>query len=457
MRFIGIDIGTTSLCGVAIDTNTGRILESITRDNRAHLPGRHAWEKLQAPDAIAASVRSLVNTLLKVSSPCAGIGITGQMHGMLYVDKHGAAVSPLFTWQDSRAGLACSGQKTYAQLLCDLTGLAAAPGFGLATHFYNIRNKLVPRTAVFLCTIGDYAVMKLTQGKVPVMDPTNSASLGLFNLEKLRFDTSTLMQARLRPSLIPNLVSSGTHIGVTTGNVPVFAALGDNQASVLGSLRSVKNSLLVNMGTGGQVSAFLPSYLRLKGLDLRPFPGSGYIAVGASLCGGKAYALLADFFQHVCREMAGTSARNIYARMEKAARIAPDRFPSLLVDTRFCGTRDNPSLCGAINTITLDNLQPGALIRGVLAGMAHELHEYYRMMPGAVVKKMTMLVGSGNGVRKNPLLGKILEKTFGMRMRVPLYCEEAALGAALCAGVGAGRFKDFFDAGSVLRYINYHQ
>lgn len=95
-----------------------------------------------------------------------GIGITGQMHGIVYTDIQGNAVSPLYTWQDGRGNLNYRENQSYAAYLSDITGCPVATGYGLVTHFYNVQNRLVPTNATKLCTIMDYAVMKLS-GKIP--------------------------------------------------------------------------------------------------------------------------------------------------------------------------------------------------------------------------------------------------------------------------------------------------
>ncbi len=63
------------------------------------------------------------------------IGMTGQMHGMLYVDHRGEAVSPLYTWQDGNGNELTKDGRTYAEILGEATGTAAS-GYGLTTHYY---------------------------------------------------------------------------------------------------------------------------------------------------------------------------------------------------------------------------------------------------------------------------------------------------------------------------------
>jgi len=114
MNVIGIDIGTTSICGVAFDLGKKKTVSSLAFPNNSRLYSRRSWERIQDPDRIVASTEKILNSFLKRFRSVGGIGVTGQMHGILYVDAKGRAVSPLFTWQDGRGGLIFRKNMTYA-------------------------------------------------------------------------------------------------------------------------------------------------------------------------------------------------------------------------------------------------------------------------------------------------------------------------------------------------------
>lgn len=185
MYFIGIDIGTSSICGVVYHTSTQNVI-SITKENCATIPSSKSWEKKQDADTIIDIVINMVREFQSQYKEIKGIGITGQMHGIVYTDIQGNAVSPLYTWQDGRGNLNYRENQSYAAYLSDITGCPVATGYGLVTHFYNVQNGLVPTNATKLCTIMDYAVMKLSGKKIPQIDPTNAASL-VFSIKKNLF------------------------------------------------------------------------------------------------------------------------------------------------------------------------------------------------------------------------------------------------------------------------------
>ncbi|WP_284286335.1 FGGY-family carbohydrate kinase [Alicyclobacillus fastidiosus] len=83
---------------------------------------------------------------------------------------------------------------------------------------------------------------------------------------------------------------------------------------------------------------------------------------------------------------------------------------------------------------------------GVLDGIAIELHQYVKALPGTLQMNIKHLVGAGNAIRKNVYLASIVQDIFGRSLLVPRHREEAAVGAALCAGVGVGAYESFNEA-----------
>ncbi len=450
MKFVGIDIGTTSICGMVLDAVNGKI-ETMNRPNDSWVFSRNKWERKQYPERILAIVGSILDVLLRKHRKIAGIGVTGQMHGILYINANGEAVSPLYTWQDARGSLPYKRTgKTYSQMISERTGYTLAPGLGMVTHWYNRENGLVPAPAVKVCTIHDYYVMGLTGSTLPAIDPTDAASLGIFNLIKNTFDIKALSRAGIGPEEIPEVLPSGTLVGSYRG-IPVCTALGDNQASFLGAVRNIKKTVLLNIGTGGQISAFSPNYEQVNGLDVRPFPGGGYIMVGALLCGGKAYALLENFFRKTADFFSLPAGnKDFYMRMNKINYA--DIREKLDVDTRFAGTRQNSSVRGEIKSISMNNFLPECMVAGFLDGIAKELHDFYSIMPESLRGRVSMFTGSGNGIRRNNLLRSIIGMRFGKKITLPLHSEEASFGAALTAAVATGFFSDFHKAGRIVKY-----
>ena len=462
MKAIGLDIGTTTICGVVLDGKTGEVLFSRTLQNdSSRQEGKAAFEKRQDPARIMERIYELLEEMQKEHPQADSIGLTGQMHGIVYTDSQGNAVSDLYTWQDESGNEPYpDGKKqgeTYASYLSELTGCFMASGFGLTTCFYQNKNDLIPENAAKLCTIFDYVGMKLTGRKTPLLNPSSAASLGLFDSDRSCFRTELAEQAGIPGNLLPEVEAGPVLLGKMTGKyytgVPVSTGLGDNQASVIGSVKEIYDTVLVNVGTGSQVSVGTKEYISDPAVELRPLTGEGYIFAGSCLCGGRAYAVLENFFRQVC-QMAGVdlpeSGGKLYGKMAECLDKAAG--PELIVDTRLCGTREDPSVRGSILSIDENNFTPQAFISGFLYGIAGELYDLYQKILPQLSHKPSLLVGSGNGVRMNPALQKILEELFGCPLLIPVHTEEAAYGTALFSMTAAGYYKTLREAQEIICY-----
>ena len=428
MKVLGIDIGTTSVSLSVLDGESGEQVKAVTVGNDSFIETAEPWARLQDAEVIRRKVLEETERILSEYQDVGGIGLTGQMHGILYVDQEGNAVSPLFTWQDGRGNQPLAGGKSPVELIYEKTGEKTYTGYGWVTHFYNRMENLVPEKAAFLCTIADYLGMKLTGRKRPLIHSSMAASLGFYDLERKQFKTDLLEALGMECSMAPEITDRAAVLGEFRG-VPVYAAIGDNQASVLGAAGKEPGSILVNMGTGGQISVVTDRMIRISGIETRPFLDGTYLLAGSSLCGGRAYAVLEKFFR-LYAEAAGMEDRAQYDIMDKILRTAQGE-DKLQVGTTFQGTRIDPGLLGSIEGIREENFTPAALIRGVLEGMAQELYDMYCEMKPWINTETTVMTASGNGFRKNRHLLEAFEKVFHKKPVLSPYQEEAACGAAL--------------------------
>ncbi|MEK5445906.1 sedoheptulokinase [Paenibacillus sp. FSL R7-0331] len=452
MKFVGLDIGTTSITGLVYSLEHKMVLCSITEECDTRISGHlEAWEKLQDPEVIWASISRIIEELILTEEDIIGIGLSGQMHGILYTNNSGQHVSPLYTWQDGRAGQINGDGLSYSRKLSALTGYSVPAGYGLATHYYNLQHGLVPDTAVSLCTIADYVALRLTGSTIPVADATQAAAIGCYSFSKEDFDYTAIRQAGIEPGMLPKIVPSSTLAGYTQGGIPVYSSLGDNQASFLGSVPFPGQSVLVNIGTGSQLSALLPDgEPNTSEMETRPFPGGGRLVVGAALSGGKSYALLEQFYRDVIRSYTGEEPGEIYSFMEQLLNSGSPPAQGVAVNTQFLGTRSDPEMRGSIGQITLDNFTPANLAHGFLQGMADELYAFYEALIRAGNISYSSIIGSGNALRLNDTLREKVSMTFGLPFAFSLSLEEAAVGAALCAAVGSGSILSFREAGQYI-------
>ena len=449
MRVMGIDMGTTTVSVIMMDAETGVILGSRTVAHHGFLDGHIPQSKIQSPEQLYQVASAAAAELSAEFGAPACIGLTGQMHGMLYVNGRGEAVSPLYIWQDGCGNLSMEGEETYAAFLRK-TGGAASAGFGLTTHFYLQKNGMIPADAVKMVTICDYIGMRLCKSGRAVIAKDMAASWGCFDLREGKFLTEQMEALGLDTSYLPELMAEHGVMGHTPEGIPVIVSLGDNQASVLGSVCDLCGTVLINIGTGSQVSVGTDRYHDVSGsVELRPCVEGTSLLVGSGLCGGRAYAMLEQFY----REVSGNEDA-MYDRMAAQARQFREAYgtdAAWKVKTTFSGTRSNPEEKGSIAGIGIENFHPGAMTLGVIRGILEELYEMYVQMCQVTGTKATKLVGSGNGIRKNKLMQELAEEIFGMPLAIPQYQEEAAYGAALYALAATGK-ESLSQAQNKIRY-----
>lgn len=467
---LGIDVGTTKIAALVLDASAGKALavEEVANDARLPAaPGRSEWSADRMVELAIAAARG---ALARVDArQVAGVGVTGQMHGVVLVDGSLRPLGPLVGWQDERCNAPDGGHPSTIAWMAsladpaalDATGCRLASGFLGATLFWLSRHTGLPdgATAAF---IPDYLVARLAEA-TPVTDPTDAAGSGLFDVAAGRWRQDLLAALGLPPRLFPDVLPTGAVVGRLASapaaavglprGIPVMNALGDNQASFLGSVGDPERDLLVNVGTGGQVSATTGSFVRPSALETRPYLDGRCLLVGAELAGGSAYSLFAEFLRRAGADVLGVGASvDVYAALGRLAAAVPSGSDGVRCDPRFLGTRSDPSGRGGFAGLSPDTFTPGHLARALLEGIAETYFGLYDEMLGAGLWPRGRLVGSGNGVRRNPLLGQVLAERFGLPLARPRQAEEAALGAAIVSAVGVGDLDGFASAGRAVGY-----
>ncbi len=439
--YLGIDIGTSKTAAVITDGGQ-RLLASHSGPSSAKAKssaGRSEQSSLILLDSAMSAVRRLPSSLRKKVK---AVGVTGQMHGVVVLDGNGDPVSNLINWQDQR----CLEDKDFLPWLNDRTGFRLSTGFGSATLSWMVKNRKLPRGSASACSILDLLVMRLCGLQRPVTDPSGAASWGLFDIRKTKWNMEAVRSAGIPAELMPKILDfksvagtmsdkSSKMLGLPAG-IPVLVPIGDNQASLLVTLDDPERQVALTLGTGGQVSVILPSSYKpgrmagISSFEYRPFPGNRYAAVASSLCGGSAWNILAETVHSILKDFRckDVGKEDIFLKLNSLG--AKTGNCGLAVKPNFLGERHDPSLTGWITGIGPENLRLGGLSAAFADGITTNLRD---MLPSNFYKGRQTIVGSGNALRKNPLLRKSTEKIFGMRLLLPDYKEEAACGAAMHA------------------------
>ena len=432
---VGIDIGTTTISAVVYDIDNKEQQESYAMPHNSYIKTGVFSE--QSTEIILEKAKKLLYHILDTHEKVASIGITGQMHGIVYIDSKGKAISNLINWQDKRADSELECGKTICQLIWDKANETIFTGYGMATHCYNVQKGLVPKDAVGVCSIMDLFAMEICGNKKPVTHTSVGASLGMFDMKKNMFKEDKLSLLGIDSAILPEVTEKSLVVG-ECGGIPVSVPIGDNQASFLGSVAENKDTMLVNIGTGSQISYACDNYTELDStLELRPLIEGKYLVCGSALCGGFAYSMLEEFFRSYTVSL-GLQENSQYSAMNKLAAEAFEKGETgLLVDACFCGKRSDPDLRGSIMGIDRYGFTPSALILGVLKGMCEELYELYERVPC----KKAHIVASGGAIKRTEVLKKIVAQRFGAYVSTNKTEEEAATGAALFSALATGKIK----------------
>lgn len=267
---LGIDIGTTSVAGVAVASG-GRVVASVTVAHQADLPSNGNGVDEQDPAKILSAVEMVKMDLLArlpdgdrpQSGDCPPIGWTGQMHGVVAVDDRLHPISPFVTWRDARR----YGGPVMAQW-----------GQSLKRGQSPFKGGLSPFKCLPVCGLPQFG-----------------------NSQKCKIDPSFLESWHLEMGTVPT---------EWLPEVVEGSMLGDNQAGVYAAQHLVPGCAVVNLGTSGQLSLVVdgdsprtagdsplvhgdsPSDGDRPRIERRWFPGGRTLLCRASLVGGQAWAAL---------------------------------------------------------------------------------------------------------------------------------------------------------------------
>lgn len=475
---VGVDVGTTTITALALDTASGEVLTCCTVPNDAETTslcdkarGRSEWDARLIAQKAGEVLRGASDTLGTRRAELVGLGVTGQQHGVVIVNEDLEPIAPFVNWQDRRGEeVIPNSEQTYVAQAVELAGPEAPPRTGctLSSGFMGITLYWMKETGVLpsrgtACFVTDYVASVLT-GERPVTDPTSGASSGLLDVTARDWDHQLIEALHLPAGLFPEVREAGDPLGSLSASaaqetglpiaLPVFVALGDNQASFVGSVANRRDTALVNVGTGGQVSAYSSRFCYSLSLETRPFPRGGYLLVHAGLCGGRSYAILQRLFRHVGSQLLGVEVEeSLYTAMNELARNIPRGADGLRCEPFFAGSRSEPDRRATWTGVSETNFTPAHMTRALLEGMARAFCEGYEDITALCGMTHTQLVGAGNGLRENPVLAGIMEEEFGLPLAFPSHCEEAAYGAALTAAYGAGVYDGIEAASAIIRYV----
>ena len=255
---VGIDVGTSGVKGLAIDADGG-VLAGAERGYPLSTP-RPGWAEQDPEDWWHATSAVLGELGDAVGAP-AGIGLSGQMHGLVALDARGRVLRPAILWNDQRTGAESEEiERTIGlERLIALTGNRALPGYTapkllwLRRHepevYRQIDRVALPKDYVRLRLCGEHAT-----------DVSDASGTLLLDVARRRWSEEVLTELELDPAWLPVALESPATSGVTGDGVPVAAGGGDQAAGALGVGVDHPGPLSVVLGTSGVVFSALDGF-----------------------------------------------------------------------------------------------------------------------------------------------------------------------------------------------------
>jgi xylulokinase len=433
VSFVGLDVGTSGVKGLAIDSD-GTVLASAESGYPLSTP-RPEWAEQDPNDWWEATQAVLARLRAAVGAP-AGIGLSGQMHGLVALDDHDRVLRPAILWNDQRTAAECQEIESTLglQRLIALTGNRALPGFTapkvlwLRHHepstYGEIARIALPKDYVRLRLCGDHAT-----------DVSDASGTLLLDVAGRRWSDEVLSALEIPHAWLPRALESPAVSALTADGVPVAAGGGDQAAGALGVGVDRAGPLSIALGTSGVVFAALDSFAADSQARVHAFchavPGAWH-AMGVMLSAAGSLRWLRD-----------TVAPGVaYDDLVAEAAAWPPGAEDLVFLPYLVGERTphaDPDARGAFVGLSVRH-DRGALTRAVLEGVAFGLRDSLDLISELGGRPSLGRV-SGGGARSDLWL-QIVASVLELPLERVAVDEGAAFGAAILGGVAAGAWPD---------------
>lgn len=445
---LSIDQGTSSTRCSIID-RSGRLVQQSQKEHRQYHPepGWVEHDPLEILSNTLEVIKAAMESLGVSHHQIVGVGITNQRETVVVWDlETGVPIYPAVVWQDTRTDAICSNYANEAERIRDITGLPLSTYFSapklcwILDHVPGARARAL-RGEICFGTIDTWLIWNLADQR-HATDPTNASRTQLMNLRTLDWDQDLLDLFEIPRAMLPEILSSSEVYGRCSGmleGVPLCGVLGDQQASLLGQggfhLGDAKNTYgtgcfaLIN--TGHQIrrsSHGMISTVAYRLANSQPL----YALEGSVAVAGSLIQWLRDNLGLI----------NCASEVEALALEVPDNGGVYIVPA-FSGLfapHWRPDARGIIVGLTA-YVNRAHLARAALEATAHQSREVLDAMALDTGVHLKALRVDG-GMVVNQTLMQIQADILGMRVTRAEIKETTSLGAAFCAGLAVGFWKD---------------
>jgi len=460
MYLLGIDIGTSSTKVLLLQSD-GLIVDAMERLYDFEIP-QNGWTE-QDPALWWNAVKQIIPELIKKHKikphDIKGIGIAGQMHSLVMLDRDGKVLRKAILWNDQRTEKQVNeinnlvGAKRHIELTSNppLTGFTAPKILWVRENepelFSKCHKILLPKDYIRYELTGEY-----------VSDVSDASGMGLLNVRERTWSKEILEDLEIDPELLPDLVESVEISGYLTEQIaselslipgiPVVGGAGDNAAAAIGVGVIKDGTGFTTIGTSGVV--FVHSSEPSTDAEGRvhtfcsAVPNEWHL-MGVTLAAGSSLEWFRNRFCQAEQEIADQRGVDVYQVMDEMAESVQPGSDKLLFLPYLSGERTphlDPNARGVFFGLSTIH-EKAHLIRSVLEGVAFSLNDCLSVLRELNVDAELMMLTGGGAA--SPLWQKIIADIFDCTMNTCKSNQGPSLGAAILAGVGAGIFTDLDD------------
>ena len=454
---LGVDLGTSGTKTVLFDIN-GQAIASATVEYPMYQP-HNGWAEQDADDWWEAT-KSTVRTVLEKSGVDAadvkGLGISGQMHGLVLIDENGNSLCRSLIWCDGRTQAECDEitAAVGAERLIQIAANPALTGFTAGKVLWVRKNQPdVWAKAKYILLPKDYVRYKLTG--VIAQEISDASGTNLLDVPGRCWSEEICKAIDLDMAMLPPLVESCEVAGTITAEAskltglcegtPVAGGGGDNMCGAVGTGVVVPGKAFTTIGTSGVVFAHSPKPNIEPEGRVHAFcsciPGE-YVNFACVLSAGLGLKWFRDQFCQAEIQVAASMGTDPYVLTNEEAAQSPIGANRLIYLPYLQGERsplmDNNARGAFIGLTAMHTRRD--LLRAVMEGIVYGLRQNFDTMRTLGVTADAMLACGGGA--KSPFWRQMMADVYHMPVKTVTVSEGPALGAAILAGVAAGIYAD---------------
>ncbi|MCD0463396.1 xylulokinase [Roseiconus lacunae] len=458
-HYLGIDVGTSGTKTLLIDENGALLAEAdATYPMEQPKPG---WTQQDPDDWWAATIKT-VHTVMKKAKlkpqDVKAIGLSGQMHGSVFLDAKNNVIRPALLWNDQRTAAECDeitaaagGRKRLIKMVANpaLTGFQAPKILWLRNNepknYDRLAKVLLPKDEIRRRMTGEF-----------FSEVSDASGTLLLDVVKRKWSKNLLSKLQLDDSLLPEVVESeqvtgtltqaaATALGLTT-DCKVVGGAGDCAAGAVGNGVVKKGILSTSIGTSGVmfVHSDEPQYDASGRLHTFCHAVNGaWHMMGVNLTSGGS---LQWWVESVLQGLAGIGDGDAYAAATAEAQQIDAGSGGLLFLPYLNGERTphaDPQARGSFVGLNLTHTR-GAMTRSVMEGITFALRDSLEIIESLGVPVREIRASGGGS--KNPFWRQMQADVFGKKITTLKVEQGPAYGVALLAAVGDGAFKNIQSA-----------